>query len=79
MAEEQGLGVDQAQFEKAQAASKEISKAGGAKKGAADAVKLDVHDIAELEKNPNVPKTNDEAKYGTSGVMSGTRFFAKKN
>lgn len=63
MAEELGLGVNDEEFEKAQAHSKEMSK-GGAKKGAKDTVKLDVHDIAALEKNDDVPKTDDSFKYG---------------
>ena len=63
MAEEIGLSVDQAEFEKAQAASKEISKGAG-KKSEGLQVKLDVHDIAALEKNESVPKTRDEFKFG---------------
>lgn len=65
MAEELGLSVNEEEFEKAQAQSKELSKAGG-KKGVKDAVKLDVHDIASLEKNASVPKTDDSFKYGAS-------------
>lgn len=65
MAEEMGLGINQKEFDEAQAWSKEASK-GPTKKGVSDMVKLDVHDIATLEKNPNVPKTNDSAKFGPS-------------
>ena len=61
MADELGLTVDEEQFEEAQAASKEASKV--QKKGTKDVVKLDVHDIAALEKNPAVPKSDDLAKY----------------
>ena len=50
------------QFEAAQAASKEASKA-GVKKGAGETVALDVHDIAALEKNADVPKTDDSFKF----------------
>lgn len=65
MAEELGLSVNEAEFEKAQAHSKELSKAGSAgKKGGKDAVKLDVHDIAALEKNAEASKTDDSPKYG---------------
>lgn len=64
MAEELGLSVNDEEFEKAQAHSKEVSK-GGAKKGVKDSVKLDVHDIAALEKNESVSKTDDSFKYGT--------------
>jgi alanyl-tRNA synthetase len=63
MAEELGLGVDEEEFEKAQKHSKEVSK-GVVKKGIKDAVKLDVHDIAALEKNASVPKTDDSFKFG---------------
>ena len=63
MAEEVGLGVNQKDFEAAQAASKEASK-GGAKAGAGEVVKLDVHAIGQLEKMVEVPKTDDAAKYG---------------
>ncbi|BGP33039.1 Alanine--tRNA ligase [Rhodotorula toruloides] len=69
MAEEAGLSIDQAAFEAAQEASKEASKGAG-KKGDGQAVRLDVHDIAALEANADVPKTNDEAKYGTGNVDS---------
>ncbi|CAE6448690.1 unnamed protein product [Rhizoctonia solani] len=61
MAEELGLGVSDAEFEAAQAASKEASK--GGKKAVEDLVKLDVHDLGALEKRDDVPKTDDSAKY----------------
>lgn len=63
MAEENGLSINQKEFEAAQAASKEASK-GAAKAGSSQAVKLDVHSLAQLEKMTDVPKTNDLAKYG---------------
>lgn len=62
MAEELGLTVNDKEFEEAQAASKEASKA-SLKKGSSAGVKLDVHDIATLEKNDAVPKTDDSAKF----------------
>ena len=62
MADELGLIVDEKEFEEAQAQSKEASKV--QKKGNKDIVKLDVHDIAALEKNPDAPKTDDSAKFG---------------
>ncbi len=65
MAEELGLGVNNEEFEAAQAASREASKA-SLKVGAKDVVKLDVHDIAALEKDTSVPKTDDSAKFGES-------------
>lgn len=69
MAEELGLSVNEAEFEKARARSKELSK-GVAKKGGKDVVKLDVHDIAALEKNSSVVKTDDLFKYGKSVFTS---------
>lgn len=62
MAEELGLEINDAEFNEAQAASKEASKA-TLKKGAGNIVKLDVHDLAYLE-NAGLPKTDDSAKYG---------------
>lgn len=62
MAEELNLTIDEEAFLAAQAHSKEASK-GAAKVGAKDAVKLDVHDIGALEKNPDVTTTDDSAKF----------------
>ena len=62
MAEELNFTVNEAEFEKAQKDSKEASK-GGAKDDDKVAVKLDVHDLAVLEQNSSVPKTDDAAKY----------------
>ncbi|KAI0045946.1 hypothetical protein FA95DRAFT_1560637 [Auriscalpium vulgare] len=67
MAEELGLGINEKEFEDAQAASKEASKA-SLKKSDKDVVKLDVHDIAALEKNADVPKTDDSAKFLTGNI-----------
>lgn len=64
MAEERGLQIDDREFDEAQARAKEASK--GAKKAAADLVKLDVHDLGKLEHMHDVPKTNDNAKFGMS-------------
>ncbi|PWY99849.1 hypothetical protein BCV70DRAFT_206830 [Testicularia cyperi] len=72
MAEEHGLGVNEKEFEAAQAESKELSKAGG-KKNEADAVKFDVHDLGHLEKDDSVPKTGDEFKYGVSTVKASVK------
>jgi alanyl-tRNA synthetase len=63
MAEELGLTINNDEFEKAQAQSKAASQA-SSKKGKKDVVKLDVHDLASLEKNPDIPKTDDSAKFG---------------
>lgn len=68
MAEELGLTVDQGEFEKAQTESKEVSKGVG-KKAEGLVVKLDVHDIAALEKNQDVPKTDDLYKFGEHSLL----------
>lgn len=62
MAEELGLTINEREFEEAQASSKEASKA-SQKKNAKTVVKLDVHDLAALEKNGDVPKTDDSLKF----------------
>lgn len=62
MAEERGLKIDEVAFEKARLESLEASKAVGKDKGGAG-VKLDVHDLAALEANAAVPKTDDSFKY----------------
>lgn len=69
MAEEAGLKINQEEFKKAQEASKEASK-GVAKKADEDIVRLDVHDISALEKNVDVPKTDDVAKYGRENITA---------
>ncbi|KZT63772.1 hypothetical protein DAEQUDRAFT_699743 [Daedalea quercina L-15889] len=69
MAEELGLDINNEEFEVAQADSKEASK-GGQKKGDKDSVKLDVHDIANLEKTLRIPKTDDTAKYHLGNVTA---------
>ncbi|KAI0793268.1 tRNA synthetases class II (A)-domain-containing protein [Abortiporus biennis] len=66
MADELNLKVNEEEFEAAQLASKEASKA--TKKDNKDSVKLDVHDIAALEKNSAVPKTDDSAKYKLGNI-----------
>lgn len=63
MAEEAGLTINQQEFEEAMEKSKEASKGVG-KKGDGQTVRLDVHDIAALEANENVPKTDDSFKFG---------------
>jgi|SRR5882762_778551 len=65
MAEELGLGVNEEEFEQAQSSSKEASKA-STKKETSDVIKLDVHDLAALEKNDAVPKTDDSPKFRKS-------------
>ncbi|WVQ81256.1 alanine-tRNA ligase [Cryptococcus sp. DSM 104549] len=69
MAEERGLKIDEADFEKARLASLEASKSGGKEKTTAG-VKLDVHDLGALEANDAVPKTDDSFKYGLDDVKA---------
>ncbi|CCF58392.1 hypothetical protein KAFR_0E02390 [Kazachstania africana CBS 2517] len=66
MAEEQGLKIDGPGFEKAKQESYEASKRGG-KKGGSDLIKLNVHELNELNEE-NVAKTDDKAKYGTENI-----------
>ncbi|KAI9008586.1 tRNA synthetases class II (A)-domain-containing protein [Hyaloraphidium curvatum] len=69
MAEEKGLKVDEAAFAEEQEKAKEVSRArkgGSGERG----VVLDVHALGELEKNADVPKTDDSAKYGKADVVA---------
>ena len=68
MAAELGLGVSDKEFEEAQALSKEASRA-TKKKEAIGIVKLDVHDIAALEEDERVRKTDDSAKFSKHTYM----------
>ncbi|OAL37479.1 alanine-tRNA ligase [Fonsecaea nubica] len=68
MAEERNLSIDDNEFEAARLAAKEASK--GQKKAASDVLKLDVHDLGQLEKMPGVTKTDDSAKYGRDNITS---------
>ncbi|KAK5084336.1 Alanine--tRNA ligase [Lithohypha guttulata] len=79
MAEERGLTIDDNEFEEARLKAKEASK--GEKKAAADLVKLDVHNLSELEVMPGVTKTDDHYKYGRENVSDAkiqAIFHAKK-
>ncbi|KAJ7072495.1 tRNA synthetases class II (A)-domain-containing protein [Mycena amicta] len=78
MAEELGLGINDEEFEAAQAWSKEASKA-SLKQDTKDIVKLDVHDIAALEKNDDIPKTDDSAKFalGNTSAIVKSIFYNK--
>jgi len=78
MADELGLGVNDKELEEAQAWSKEASKT-SLRKGNTGTVKLDVHDIAALEKNDSVLKTNDSAKFSLGNVTANVKaIFYKK-
>ena len=68
MAEERGLDIDDAEFEDARLKAKEASK--GVKKSASDLLKLDVHDISNLQKMNEVPRTDDDAKFGRDNITS---------
>ncbi|KAA6415647.1 MAG: alanyl-tRNA synthetase [Lasallia pustulata] len=68
MAEERGLEIDEQEFEDARLKAKEASK--GEKKAASDLVKLDVHDLGNLAKMNDVPKTDDSAKFGRVNITS---------
>lgn len=65
MAEEHGLTINNTEFEDAKERSKEASRE-SQKKSLGEAVKLDVHDLAKLEKDDTVPKTDDSAKFCTT-------------
>jgi alanyl-tRNA synthetase len=68
MAEERGLDINDKDVEAAQEKAREASK--GDKKAGAALVKLDVHDIAELDKDNNVPKTDDSPKFGRDNITA---------
>ncbi|OWB65405.1 hypothetical protein B5S30_g729 [[Candida] boidinii] len=69
MAEEAGLKIDEAGFEKAKLAAYEASKGNG-KKAGKELVKLDVHALGYLDSNDSIPKTDDSFKYGTKDINS---------
>jgi len=62
------MTVNEKEFEAAQEQSKLASK-GTFRKDKADTLKLDVHDLAALEKNRAIPKTDDSAKFGAHVVV----------
>ncbi|KKK23794.1 alanyl-tRNA synthetase, cytoplasmic, partial [Aspergillus ochraceoroseus] len=68
MADERELLIDDLEFEEARSKAKEASK--GQKKTTTGAVKLDVHDLGNLEKMNDVPKTNDDAKFEKGNITS---------
>ncbi|PKS09948.1 hypothetical protein jhhlp_004571 [Lomentospora prolificans] len=61
MAEEKGLKIDDAEVEAAREKAREASKS--VKAAVQTFSKLNVHQIAELEKELNIERTNDEAKF----------------
>lgn len=68
MAEEKGLKIDSADFEKAKKESYEASKRGG-KKNLGNDMKLNVHLLSELN-DENTQKTDDSYKYGNENTES---------
>jgi alanyl-tRNA synthetase len=78
MAEERGLEIDENEFEDARLKAKEASK--GQKKAASGLLKLDVHDISNLQKVVGVRQTDDTAKFGRENITSVIQaiYFDKK-
>jgi alanyl-tRNA synthetase len=74
MAEENNLVINESEFEKAQADAKEASKA-KKKSGGVELLKLDVHDLGKLENMSNVPKTDDQYKYGMANLNTRLSHF----
>ena len=68
MAEERGLSINDKEVEEDEERAREASK--GEKKALSDVIKLDVHDLGELEKMKDVPKTIDNAKFGRSNITA---------
>lgn len=68
MCDELGLEINEADVEVEREKAKAASKA--EKKGAAELVKLDVHDIASLEARGDISKTDDSAKF-KKGTIQG--------
>ncbi|KAK4498848.1 hypothetical protein PRZ48_009358 [Zasmidium cellare] len=73
MAEERGLDINEDDVAAAEQKHREASK--GAKKEGANLVKLNVHDINELEKMPGVPKTDDSAKFQKGNIHAVIQTF----
>ncbi|CEP13586.1 hypothetical protein [Parasitella parasitica] len=69
MAEENGLEVNEKQFEAAKEAAKEKSRKVKRNVNDQDVVALDVHDLGALENNDAVPKTDDSHKYLAGNVQ----------
>ncbi|OLY85745.1 Alanine-tRNA ligase [Smittium mucronatum] len=70
MAEENGVEIDEAEFETEKNKSKELSKKKKNGSSNSDQVGLDVHAIALLESQMKIPKTNDVFKYSDSEINS---------
>ena len=71
MAEERQLSIDEDEFEEARLKAREASK--GMKKAGSNLLKLNVHNISELQKMTDVPKTNDDAKFGRENITAAVK------
>ena len=71
MAEERELSIDEGEFEEARLEAKEASK--GAKKAGSDLLKLNVHEISNLQKMTEVPQTDDDPKFGRENITAGVK------
>ncbi|KAI8078258.1 alanyl-tRNA synthetase [Gilbertella persicaria] len=80
MAEENGLEVNEAQFEAAQEAAKNKSRKVKGGDNGQGVVALDVHDLGALDNNDAVPKTDDKYKYLPGNVQGQIKaiFFEHK-
>ncbi|KAI8982374.1 alanyl-tRNA synthetase [Mycotypha africana] len=80
MAEENGLKVNEAEFEAAQEAAKEKSRKTKGGNNGQDVVALDVHDLGALDNNDTVPKTDDHYKYLPGNIQAEIKaiFFEHK-
>eukprot|EP00117_Sycon_ciliatum_P009101 scpid28687/ scgid11527/ Alanine--tRNA ligase, cytoplasmic; Alanyl-tRNA synthetase len=72
MAQERGLAIDEEGFQKAKKDNQELSRAN--QKGAAEAVVLDVHAVAELAQS-GIQATDDSLKYNYRGDDNGNYTF----
>jgi alanyl-tRNA synthetase len=80
MAEENGLEVNEQEFEAAQEAAKNKSRKVKGGDNGQDVVALDVHDLGALENNAAVPNTDDSFKYLSGNVQGKIKaiFFEHK-
>ncbi|KAI8394179.1 alanyl-tRNA synthetase [Radiomyces spectabilis] len=80
MAEENGMEVDENEFQACQEAAKNASRKVKGGQGDQGVVALDVHDIAALDANDEVPKTDDAYKYLAGNVQGRVKsiFFEHK-
>jgi alanyl-tRNA synthetase len=81
MAEEAGFNVNMDEFNKQQEAAKELSRKGRSGTGAqGENLVLSVHDIALVEKDESIPKTDDVYKFTESSIDATVKgiFFDNK-